>query len=214
MGTYNSHFNGIEVQSTRRLTDTNAVTLFCPVGPLRSPLMNIISVYRKQAFITSSRLEARQLNYTVLHTCAHQNCATLPRIFSCLQCPLLYASWGGHLFSFGVLLCNLFFFPSFILSSQSPLSLSKRSPFQNYYTWISAVALRVGLHLCPISAIKIHRHSPHGPANSVVHQLTYKPAFLKMYEKCILPNCNWDTGSLIVWFHQNCRGFMPKLSGS
>lgn len=135
MGTYNSHFNGIEVQSTRRLTDTNAVTLFCPVGPLRSPLMNIISVYRKQAFITSSRLEARQLNYTVLHTCAHQNCATLPRIFSCLQCPLLYASWGGHLFSFGVLSCNLFFFPSFILSSQSPLSLSKRSPFQNYYTF-------------------------------------------------------------------------------
>lgn len=161
MGTYNSHFNGIEVQSTRRLTDTNAVTLFCPVGPLRSPLMNIISVYRKQAFITSSRLEARQLNYTVLHTCAHQNCATLPRIFSCLQCPLLYASWGGHLFSFGVLSCNLFFFPSFILSSQSPLSLSKRSPFQNYYTWISAVALRVGLHLCPIRVLLKYTDTHH-----------------------------------------------------
>lgn len=95
MGTYNGHFNRIEVQEhTDWLTQrhTNTATLCCPVGPLRSSLMNIISVYRKQAFITSSRLASRhsELHRSAhIHTCVHTYCCTLPHISSCLHCPLL-----------------------------------------------------------------------------------------------------------------------------
>lgn len=55
---------------TNQLTQahTNTVTVCCCVGPLRSSLMNIISVYRKQAFITSSRLAVR---HTELHSSVH-----------------------------------------------------------------------------------------------------------------------------------------------
>lgn len=66
--------------------------MHCPVGPLRSSLMNIISVYRKQAFITSSRLAARhtELHSSVhTHTHAHTHCGILPHISSSLHCPLL-----------------------------------------------------------------------------------------------------------------------------
>lgn len=104
-----------------------------------------------------------------------------------------------------------FFHP---LISVSPVSLQTLSISELLYMDFCCCSACWPPSVSNQSAIKIHRHSPHGPANSVVHQLTYKPAFLKMYEKCILPNCNWDTGSLIVSFHQNCRGFMPKLSGS
>lgn len=148
--------------------------------------MNIISVYRKQAFITSSRLAAR---HTELHTYTHMRTHTVAHCLTCLPSftvPSSETGLGGHLHSSALLV-----FISFSdLPPCLPLSLSKRSPFQSYYAWLCALPLRVGLHLSPIRVLLkyTHRHSPHGPAYCVVHQLTCSPAFIQMYANGILTN--------------------------
>lgn len=175
---------GLRSRSSHKLTDTNTVTLFCPVGPLRSSLMNVISVYGKQAFITSSRLAAR---HTELHSSARIHTCVCVHIWSVANCltffpafavPSTQSGLGGHLL-FWLPLEHLVFISFSDLSLCLLMSLSKCSPFQNYYAWISALPLRVGLHLSPITVLLkyTHRHSPHGPANCVVNELTCKPAF-------------------------------------
>lgn len=152
--------------------------------------MNIISVYRKQAFITSSRLAAR---HTELHSSAHihtPSCGTLPHISSCIHRPLL-SDWVRRPSPFvWPPLAQLVFISFSDLPPCLLLSLSKCSPFQSDYAWLSALPLRVGLHLSPIRVLlkHTHRHSPHGSAYCVVHQLTCKPAFIQMYANCILTN--------------------------
>lgn len=164
------------------------------MGPLRSSLMNIISVYRKQAFITSSRLAAR---HTELHSSAHIHTRVRTRtVAHCLTYLPAFTvassltGLGGRLHWFGLLSPNLFLFLSLISLPVFFLSLSKCSPFQSYYAWLSALPLRVGLHLSPIRVLLkyTHRHLPHGPAYCVVHQLSCKPAFIQMYANGILTN--------------------------
>lgn len=150
--------------------------------------MNIISVYRKQAFITSSRLAARHTDlytYTHMRTVAH--CLTYLPAFAV---PSYQTGLGGCLHSFGPLSPKLVFISFPDLPPHLLPSLSKCSPFQSYYAWLSALPLRVGLHLSPITVLLkyTHRHSPHGPAYCVVHQLTCKPAFIQMYANGILTN--------------------------
>lgn len=93
--------------------------------------MNIISVYRKQAFITSSRQASRHSElhrsaHTHTHTCAHVLWSHI--FFFCLHCPLLSDLLGGCLHSFGLLSPNLFLFLfliSFSLCLLQMLSISE-----------------------------------------------------------------------------------------
>lgn len=157
--------------------------------------MNIISVYRKQAFITSSRLAAR---HTELHSSAHIHthvCAdvlwhTASHIFLLSLSFRLPLVQGAISIRLAASRPNLFFISFSDLPPCLLLSLSKCSPFQSDYAWLSALPLRVGLHLSPIRSLLkyTHRHSPHGPAYCVVHQLTCKPAFIQMYANSILTN--------------------------
>ena len=166
---------GLRSRRTHELSDTYTVSLLCPTGPLRSSLMNIISVYRKQAFITSSRLATR---HTELHSSAHIHI----RVHTVARCLAYFPAF-----------C---FFLSHWFRAPSPfISLPLAQPFFFYFSQWSPVSellcmkicttLRVFLHLSPIRVLlkrththtHRHRHSPHGPANCVV-QLTCKPAFL------------------------------------
>lgn len=122
--------------------------------------MNIISVYRKQAFITSSRLAARHTElHAHTHTCTHTYRGTLPHIFSFLHCPLLSDWLRRPSPFFQPPLTRLVLF----LLSDPPLcllvSLSKCSTFQSYYAWLSVLPLRVGLHLSPIRVLLKYTHT-------------------------------------------------------
>lgn len=121
------------------MTDTNTVTLFCPVGPRRSSLMNIVSVYRKQAFITSSRLAARHTELdNSAHTCM---CTHGPwHTASHVHHPLIHG-WSRRPAHFIQPSLAQHIFISFLISLSVDHSLSKGSRFLNYYT----LPLRVGL---------------------------------------------------------------------
>ena len=158
--------------------------------------MNIISVYRKQAFITSSRLAAR---HTELHSSAHTHTyrGTLPHISSCLHCPaplrLVQGAVSIRFLASSRPTCFFFFLisPSDLPPCLLLLPLSNCSPFQSDYAWLfGATSACRPPSVSNQSAIKIHthRHSPHGPAYCVVHQLTCKPAFIQMYANGILTN--------------------------
>lgn len=120
--------------------------------------MNVISVYRKQAFITSSKLATRHTElhsstHTHTHTCSH--CCSLPNIFSCFYHPSSFGFDDRLLFIFAcfpkllfILLNNLpLFLKLFLVSCLSPKCCITLHQI-----------LRVVLHLSPIRVpLEAHR---------------------------------------------------------
>ena len=124
-------------------------------------------------FIGNKLLSPRQgwrpgtLNYTPTdthththtHVCTHIHHGTLPHISSWPHCPLL-SDWFSRSSPFvRPPLTQLVFISLSDLPPCLLLSLSKRSPFQSYYAWLSALPLRVGLHLSPIRVLLKHTHT-------------------------------------------------------
>ena len=179
-----------------RDTQTQSLCV-APVGPLRSSLMNIISVYRKQAFITSSRLAARHTElhtHTYTHMCTHVPWHTASHIFVPPLSPPL------RLVEEAITILSAPSHPTSFISFVWSPSLSPRVSLQMlYFSELLCMALCATSACWPPSvsnqsAIKIHthRHSPHGPAYCVVHQLSCKPAFIQMYANGILTNPTAD----------------------
>lgn len=180
---------GLTSRSTFKQTDTNTVTPFCPVWPLRSSLMNIISVYRKQAFITSSKLATR---HSELHSSAHIRI----RVHAVARCLTHFSAWtvsslpNGHLLFILPPLAQLGFITFDDLLLCLLLFLSKCWVIMHKNLHCSACCSPSVSNLRAIRAhTHTHRLSPHGPPNRVV-QLACKPASLKCLEKLHSYKCS------------------------
>lgn len=157
--------------------------------------MNIISVYRKQAFITSSRLAAR---HTELHTHTdtrvrtHAPWHTASHIFLPSLSPPLRLVQAGISIRSAPSHPTCFYFFLWSPSLSSPVSVQTLSISELLCMAFCATSACWPPSVSNQSAIKIHthRHSPHGPAYCVVHQLTCKHAFIQMYANGILTKSN------------------------